>query len=144
MAKLILIALWFIILTACISCDYQDVPEERIYSLNSNENIFEFSTVLEKEFYIKVRGNPTTGYGWYLSENSDKENLLTLNLDEYNSCNDYVVDKHPEGMVGVGGNYYFKFKGLKEGNYNLMFIKKRAWEQNNIAEKRVVLKVLRN
>ena len=112
-----------------------------IFSLENEKDLNTFDAGLNDEFFIKIHGNPTTGYGWYLMENSNKEDLLALNLDENNSSENYETDAHPEGYVGVGGDYFFKFKGAKQGQYNLLFVKKRIWEQNVISEKYVVVNV---
>jgi len=139
MLKLILIFLLTYI--SLFNCEYKGVPNERIFNLENEKELNEFDAGVEDEFFIRIHGNPTTGYSWFLKENSDKENLLALNLNEYNSSEDYETDAHPDGMVGVGGDYFFRFKGAKEGSYNLMFVKKRPWEQNNIAEKYVRLNI---
>jgi predicted secreted protein len=81
-------------------------------------------------FTIKVSGNPTTGYGWYLknkAELTNSEVLVASNLNQYGS-GDYITNPHPEGMVGVGGNYYFKFNAKAPGNVQLIFEHKRPWE----------------
>ena len=85
------------------------------------------------EFNIKIAGNPTTGYSWYLNNEDElkKGGVQPTNLDEYKSA-DFVENDHPEGMVGVGGKFDFKFK-LDEGKKNVPDIKlcyKRPWEKN--------------
>lgn len=128
-------------LTPLITCGYKGISEERIFSLENSKELNTFQAGVQDEFFIKIHGNPTTGFNWYLEENSDKANLEALNLNEYNSSENYETDAHPDGMVGVGGDYFFKFKGLNEGNYNLRFIYKRAWEKSPISEKFVLLNV---
>ena len=86
------------------------------------------------EFNIKIAGNPTTGYSWYLNNEDElkKEGVQPTNLNEYKSA-DYVQDEHPIGMAGVGGIFDFKFK-LDEGKKNVPDIRlsyKRPWEQND-------------
>ena len=135
------LALFTLASLSIILCDYQKVPEERIFSLDNKQDLNEFDVKEGDEFFIKIHGNPTTGYAWYLNENSNRDNLLALNLNENNSSTNYETDPHESGMVGVGGNYYFKFKGLKTGQYNLLFVQKRAWENYNIAERFVLLNV---
>lgn len=76
---------------------------------------------------IKIKGNPTTGFIWMLDPaNLNKNILKPLNLNEHNSA-EYIPDTHPEGMVGFGGNYKFKFEALAEGNIDLKFINKQPW-----------------
>jgi len=141
MGNIKLFLLTLLISFSIIFCDYKGVPEERIFSLDGGLELNVFDVLKEDEFYLKLHGNPTTGYSWFLNQNSDKENLLALNLNEYNSSQDFVVNSHPERMVGVGGDYFFKFKGLKEGSYNLKFVNKRSWEPNPINQKFVVIDI---
>ena len=86
------------------------------------------------EFNIKIAGNPTTEYSWYLNNEDElkKGGVQPTNLNEYKSA-DYVQDDAPQGMVGVGGNFDFKFK-LDEGKKNvpeIIFSYKRPWEKND-------------
>ena len=86
------------------------------------------------EFNIKIAGNPTTGYSWYLNNEDElkKGGVQPTNLNEYKSA-DYVQDDAPQGMVGVGGKFDFKFK-LDEGKKNvpeIIFSYKRPWEKND-------------
>ena len=85
------------------------------------------------EFNIKIPGNPTTGYSWYLTNDEELKSagLEPSNLNEYKSA-DYAQNSHPKGMVGVGGCFDFKFK-LSNDKKNVPDIKlayKRPWEQN--------------
>jgi predicted secreted protein len=93
---------------------------------------------------ITMRGNPTTGYGWYLKNANElnEDVLIPKNLNEHNTAKDYVTDEHPEGMVGVGGSYKFKFLCNKasEENVDLVFEYKRPWEKNE-ALRTVTVKV---
>ena len=89
----------------------------------------------DKEFNIILEGNPSTGYSWTMDNVEEIKNsgvIEILNLDKYNS-GEYVQDACEEGMCGVGGTYYFKFK-VKEGNGKelpkLIFKYKRPWEKD--------------
>ena len=87
-----------------------------------------------QEFNIKINGNPTTGYSWYLNNEDELKaaGVEPINLNEYKSGN-YVQDEAPQGMCGVGGVFDFKFK-LAEGKKNVPDIKfsyKRPWENND-------------
>ncbi|HJJ32052.1 MAG TPA: protease inhibitor I42 family protein [Methanocorpusculum sp.] len=65
---------------------------------------------------ISVRGNPTTGYTWKASGDG-----LTIK-------DTYVVDEHEEGMVGVGGTYYWYVTADKAGTYTFKAEEARSWE----------------
>lgn len=113
-----------------------------VYELPNDVNEWEIKDSVGKIIDIKIRGNPTTGYGWFLVNAGDVDiNVLKpLNLNQYNSANDFVVDEHPTGMVGVGGYYHFKFQALKAGqDLKLKFVNKRPWEEQN--DREVIIKV---
>lgn len=106
---------------------------------NNQEYSKEVST--SQVLIVKIQGNPTTGYGWYLDnqENLDTSVIKPLNLDEHGSTRDYQTDPHPPGFVGVPGSYFFKFQPLKAGaNVNLKFIHKRPWMPNEDIKKATV------
>ena len=98
-----------------------------------------------KEFNVALQGNPTTGYSWYMSNVDEVKNsnaIEILNLNKYNGADDYVHDPHEPGMAGFGGTYYFKFK-VKEANGDLpklLFVYKRAWENNAESNAEITLK----
>lgn len=102
--------------------------------ITQDVNSYNITSSVGKEFSIKMAGNPTTGYGWYL-QNSDKlakSALKATNLNEYNSTDNYVSENHTPGMTGVGGYYYFTFKPISKTNENapvdVVFVYKRPWE----------------
>lgn len=136
--------LYFLITLSLIICDYLGVSEDRIFSIDRDNDLFQFTVKTNQECLLKVHGNPTTGYTWFLSENSDSENLKALNVEKDGSCKNYEVDAHPEEMVGAGGSYYFKLKGLKLGKYQVLLIEKRSWETSIAKEKHVELTVVEN
>lgn len=70
---------------------------------------------------IAVAGNPTTGYEW----KSTDTNLKILKED-------YMVDEHEDGMVGVGGTYAWYVTAEKAGTYTFGAEYKRAWEEEPI------------
>jgi len=82
------------------------------------------------ELIVKLKGNPTTGYGWYLSNASQLSNALqATNLNAMGSTTSYVQNPAPAGYVGVGGTFIFRFNALAAAdNVNLDFVLKRPWE----------------
>lgn len=76
----------------------------------------------QKEIVIELEGNPTTGYEWIIAENT--------NVDITEIKSEYIPDKHDDEVVGVGGVYKFTVKGLQEGEADVKFVYKRAWEEN--------------
>ncbi len=95
------------------------------------------------ELIVKIKGNPTTGYGWYLS-NADqlKSVVQATNLNAMGSSTNYVQDPAPAGFMGVGGTYLFRFNALTAAdNVNLNFVYRRSWENTPIRELTVALKI---
>ncbi len=83
------------------------------------------------EFELKIKGNPTTGYEWYILNYDELSNLDIICLNKHNS-GDFISDPHESGIVGIGGTYTFRFK-VNSHNNNFKTIKliyKRDWENN--------------
>jgi predicted secreted protein len=102
-------------------------------------------TQVGKVLIVKIRGNPTTGYGWYLENVGLLNNaqLEPLNLNEYHSSDDYITDEHEPGMVGVPGSYYFKFKAhvALADPIELKFSHKRPWEDQPLRTASVLVTI---
>ncbi|CAF3692260.1 unnamed protein product [Rotaria sp. Silwood1] len=56
------------------------------------------------------------------------------------SDSDYVENKHPPGMTGVGGCWMWQFYTDKAANYLISFVNKRPWEDSAI--QRVEIEVI--
>jgi predicted secreted protein len=107
----------------------EDLGEIHEFQLGSNK--LDITHKAGDIFTVKIRGNPTTGYSWFLQNiNSiDTSAIKPLNINEKGSSQMYVSDQHEEGMVGVGGYYYFIFKALGSNvNITLKFKYVRTWE----------------
>ena len=134
--------IYFLVFFTTIIMSIATVPSTKInedmgevHTMPQGTNSFDVTSKAGETFTIKIRGNPTTGYSWFLEnrDNLDNSAIQALNLNEHGSSRDYITDEHPEGMVGVGGFYYFRFKGLKAGvNATLRFVNKRPWETTAI------------
>jgi inhibitor of cysteine peptidase len=84
---------------------------------------------------VMLAGNPTTGYSWSIDKN-DKTRLSPVGKPEY------IRDPAPEGIVGSGGMYRFKFKAEKTGTTDLKLVYKRPWEKDKKPAKTFTLKVV--
>ena len=69
-------------------------------------------------FSVKLRSNPTTGYGWVAGDHDGSISVKS----------EYVTDKHEPGMVGVGGTETFTITCSESGDYILELEYKRSWE----------------
>jgi predicted secreted protein len=106
-----------------------------IHEFAQGSNSLDITHKAGELFTVKIRGNPTTGFSWFLENvrKLDTSAIKPLNVNEDGSSQKYITDEHPEGMVGVGGYYYFIFKALKSNvNLTLNFIYKRSCELCNI------------
>ena len=72
---------------------------------------------------IKLKSNRTTGYSWAMTGKLD-EKVLKSEGDEYK------VDEHPAGMVGVGGSDVWTFKALAAGKTEIVLGYARPWEKD--------------
>jgi predicted secreted protein len=113
---------------------------------NENRNITEYKTTdnskplnykVGNEFEIKLEGNPTTGYSWYLKSLDKASNAIVspVNLNSNNSTANYIQYPKNAEEVGVGGTFNFKFKGVANGQTKLNFDYKRPWEDTPIETK---------
>lgn len=74
-----------------------------------------------KEVTIQLAGNATTGYSWEYTTSPDGI------VEEVSR--DYVQDPVSDSqMVGVGGTYIFVFKGLAEGQAEVVFNYAQSWD----------------
>ena len=88
--------------------------------INSNQTI---KTHINEEITISLKGNPTTGYKWqFTSSNGTYFKVLEES---------YQIDKHPSGMVGVGGHFIYRFKPIKKGTFAINAKYYRPWEEFN-------------
>ena len=119
---------------------------EQIFTLSNSKEIEPvFSVNSGSEFTIKIHGNKTTGYLWSLdTQFLETEHVSPLNLIEgENTTEDYIVNNHDEGVVGVGGVYEFRFKIAEnfKGKTILNFMNKRPWEKEAIQTETAVIDV---
>ena len=83
------------------------------------------------EFELKIKGNPTTGYNWYILNYDELPNLDIICLNKDNT-GEFIYDPNQVGIVGIGGTFTFRFK-VNSHNNNFKTIKliyKRNWENN--------------
>lgn len=72
---------------------------------------------------IKLKSNRTTGYSWAMTGKLDEKVLKS-------EGNEYKVDEHPAGMVGVGGSDVWTFKALAAGKTEIVLGYARPWEKD--------------
>lgn len=89
---------------------------------------------LNKVYVVKIRGNPSTGFEWYITNYEDimQEDVINpMNLNFDNTCKDFIYDKSKRGLVGVGGYYCFKITAKKKGTSIIKFEERRNSDMTN-------------
>jgi len=75
---------------------------------------------------VSLKGNPTTGYSW-------TEPQIAGDFVQAAGKVEYKTDKHPNGMVGVGGMFTVKLKAVKSGQAVVTMEYRRPWEKDQPA-----------
>lgn len=75
-----------------------------------------------QELEVRLAGNPTTGFSW---ARTGCEGGAVAAVGE----GAYVQRPAQPGMVGVGGEFVFRFRAVKAGTTKLTFAYFRPWEK---------------
>ena len=124
----------------------QYCPDCKIFTENSNQTYFSMDSIKNLTIAIELKGNPTTGYNWYLTGTSSTQpnsGLKAINLDSSNSST-YYADATPQNLAGSGGTYCFKFQPQDYSTTSLFFEYYRSWERQNSVNKKNFTFVLSN
>ena len=97
--------------------------EIRLYRLLTNEGATTIDLHIGDRLMIALPGNATTGYAWELIDGGETEVISSL------EGRGYIPDSAPEGMVGVGGTFFFRYAAESIGNADLTFTYRRPWEE---------------
>jgi predicted secreted protein len=143
MLKLFIKFIIAINLICYIISEHKDIPLERQFDLDRIEEGQIFTVAVNTEFSIKIEGNPSTGYGWYLAEGiQDEDTLASINLTEDGATKDYVDYPQPDIEAGMSGVFYFDFVGKRTGIYPLIFVYKRPLDVVIQKEKLIKINVI--
>jgi predicted secreted protein len=125
--KLRIFSLFSLFLISICAVKFIPKPGELVYSFDSSrQSGISIIVTLGRYFTFKIKGNLTTGYGWYVENVSTIRKYVTpLNLNQDNSTNDYYSES---GMFGAGGYYYFRFKAIRRGTIYILFSNKQPWD----------------
>ena len=128
MSKLVLIAI-LLLFTASASLDLTGF---NVYPLEANSRRTSLHVAKGESFALRLPSNPTTGYSWVLVNNDELKSSNVLAFLSENAGGEYESKPHRSGMVGLGGNSYFKFQGVNGGKSSIQFDYKRPWETESI------------
>jgi len=86
--------------------------------LTMNDNGKVVNTSPEAVIFIRLEGNPTTGYRWELKEvNHSVVSNLQQNIEAASSA-----------VAGAGGSFVFQLSGLKPGSSKVALKYWKPWE----------------
>jgi len=99
------------------------------FKIDTSQPNHSITVPLHSTFFIQIPGNPTTGFVWTQVSPSQLAS----------ADSDYIENKHPAGMTGVGGCWMWQFYTNDAANYAISFVYKQPWETS--AGQRVVVEV---
>jgi inhibitor of cysteine peptidase len=89
--------------------------------MDNQANGSEVTVKPEQVLVIQLESNPTTGYGWEITQ-YDEAVLKTQGDAEY------VSSDPGQKLVGAGGVEVFRFKPIVSGKTHLQLVYRRSWE----------------
>ena len=142
MANKLILALCLLVFISC-GTQVLDVDTEA----NSN-NVF--SVKKGKKFKVKLAGNPTTGYSWFLLNLkylTSSKYISNVDTNKDGTAGGYVPSASPNEdgiqLVGSGGYYYYTFKAVAKTSQpvELLFSYQKPWLKNNNDPNAVKVKI---
>jgi inhibitor of cysteine peptidase len=94
--------------------------------LNEADDGRTVKVVVGAKVFVRLRGNPTTGFRWQLAEKPS--DTLELLADE-----EYASDREKPAAVGSGGTFTFALRAVKAGSCVLRLAYRRPWEKDKKA-----------
>ncbi len=76
-----------------------------------------------RRFSIRIKSNPTTGYGWQLAKPPAEAVVVLV-------TNAYVPQANLQGMAGVGGHEVWTFRAVGAGQAEIALNYVRPWEKD--------------
>lgn len=127
MMKRITIILFLISLTEIVS-----VIQSKVFTIQDNETERMITVRKNQRFYIKLNGNPTTGYVWSVANVDEISSAIKpMNLNEHNGTDNLQPLSNNPNMVGSGSSYFFLFKTQSPRFFgspiDIKFVYKRPW-----------------
>lgn len=91
-----------------------------VYLFDQTNNNETYSVGLDSEIWLRLPGNPTTGYSWQM--------IITPGIVIVNES--YIPDDKSGTVVGSGGAYVWVMKTVQPGNQMISGVYARPWESN--------------
>jgi predicted secreted protein len=124
----------FVYFCHCVPISQQFKTYEYVYE---DDRPWQITETKGQRFSLKIEGNPTTGFEWYINNhNSLNQNIIKpLNLDRLGGTRTIEEDEQPVGFVGAPSTFNFKFQAVNQGTANFDLVYKQSWE--NVIERRI-------
>lgn len=146
--RIIKSAVFFCLIIVALNMKIKKLQTTEIKKLTIQDGIdnYDFAVKSGDNFVVKLDGNASTGFGWYLEQPDQKKNqdqLSILNPKNLNEKNggEYEQTPAPEGMVGIPGFYKFEFnpKSVENKLIQLVLAYKRIWEKDVAPDRKVTI-----
>jgi len=92
-------------------------------TFTADDNNKEIKLKVDEAIKIKLQSNPTTGYSWNLSGETDAS-IISL------TSSDYKTSSSDKEVVGAGGYDTITFKAVAKGNTTIILTYNKSWEEN--------------
>jgi predicted secreted protein len=137
--------LCLILLLGLYKCE--DFEGAKVYEVVLDEDkettVVDVKASKGKDFALKFKGNPTTGYTWVLLNPEEANGSILGSNFDLDGIGEYVSNRNDQKLSGVGGNFYYTFKALKVSNEvkELNFSYRRVWEKEQKETPDVVVRI---
>jgi inhibitor of cysteine peptidase len=111
-----------------MSEDKTDEQENSLVFFMSGEAETRITVEAGREFIIKIRANPSTGYGWSFQQPPDEALLKFKGLEPEEP--DEEADDRQEPRLGAPEYEIWKFQSLQAGEAAVKLKYHRPWEKN--------------
>ena len=101
----------------------KDGDAKTVKKLTDADNGTTVKIAVDTPFDVALAGNATTGYGWKVEKISGDAVVQKGEME-------YIVNKHPKRMVGVGGTSIFHFEVKKTAKTKIELVYVRPWEKD--------------
>jgi len=105
-----------------VAAPSKNKKDEKSMRLTDADNKKTVKVAIGRSFDVALKGNATTGFQWQVGK-------LEGDGVRQKGKVEYVPDKHPEKMVGVGGTFFFHFDAVKAGKTKIRLVYVRPWEK---------------
>ncbi len=110
----------------------------KLLEINEADSGKTVKVVAGARIFIRLRGNPTTGYNWQSTNQLAKGPDAALTpLDDAQ----YAPDRQTPVAVGAGGTFTFSFRAARPGTGVIQLVYRRPWEKDKPAAQIFTLSV---